>query len=146
MINDELDSQEIGRGFAKVANALDAHRKNVGDVKIDMQQRKEMIHCYDSLCFAGLYAVATRPIRDLGFKDFSYGAKLIAKECGLDNDVMFLELWGGWNPRLWGNKYGYDMFRDKRAYGIDEDETLTLDILIAHLRSVSSNCAELETT
>ena len=142
-MDEKEKARQVGIGFSKVANVLDAHRKIVSEKLIAIGIDITHVNFYGSpMCFANSFTVLFKSKEELEGKDYDYGADLIAKECGLKNKFE-LRYWARDYPKLWGNEHGYDMFCTNIAYGIAEGDnnTLTLDALIAHLRSVSSNCA-----
>jgi hypothetical protein len=49
--------------------------------------------------------------------------------------------WAEYNPKTWGNPYGWHMFESAKAFGKDHGDALTHDEIINHLRNV---CNRLE--
>ena len=133
-------AKQVGLGLRKVADVLKTHIDKVGDEDVNMNELY-INHCGSPLCFAGWFAYLSRSKEELKGKDWKYGARLIACECGLE-DRYHLTRWANNNPKLWGNEYGDSMFGYKQAFGVEPNEELTLSDITAHLREVSERCAQ----
>ena len=92
---------------------------------LDMQrgrlpEEKEHI-CGTPMCFGGFYAVANGVFRYGGrINDFNDGAKLMAEHLGFGSNYPFnvygLMKWAHFNPKLWDNGFGWDMFSSIKAF------------------------------
>ena len=95
-------------------------------------------------CVGGWYAVANwrrQAIKDKfnkGRVTYEHGADLMAKDLGFfDRDCLVG--WANDNPKIWGNKYGFEMFTGKLAYSNKGFEGV-----IAQWELVKQNLIELE--
>ena len=137
--------KRVGIGLAKVADILDAYNtEKGGNIIMGMVanlKERGINHKGYPMALGGLYAVASKSKEELEGKDWEYGTHLISNECGFEGRFK-LKKWADNNPKLWGNKFGYDMFGENRAFGIKDEDDLKLSDIVAHLRGVSERCAE----
>ena len=54
--------------------------------------------------------------------------------------------WARDNPEIWGYKYGMYMWHSKTAFGVEDHELLTHDMMIIHLRGVFNRLLAFHTT
>ena len=69
------------------------------------------------------------------------GALAIAEALGFAHHEA-LESYYGAHPKLWGNPYGDEIFTSKRAFGIEEEDTISLADIMRHWRGVARRTRE----
>ena len=67
---------------------------------------------------------------------YEHGAKRIAQDLGF-RGKQDLKNWAHNNPKLWGNKYGFNMFTSQQAFNGVNKGGLTLNNIVKHWRNVA---------
>ena len=112
--------------FKRVIDNLDkvlpmaTKRGHLDMSKVELADDKEHI-CGTPMCFAGFYAVANGVFSDdRRMSDYSEGSYLVAEHLGFGSNypanVLDLRKWAHFNPSLWDNEFGWDMFCRKKAF------------------------------
>lgn len=95
------------------------------DAEVDMGEYK-FNSCCTIACHAGWFGIAMG--KECGYDyGFSNSAEEMANFLGFDNRWR-LEIWARDNPKLWGNRYGLDMFSDREAFGLKDREPTLKEI------------------
>ena len=102
--------------------------------------------CGTVACFGGWLAIANEILGEEAEKynlawDYLDGAKFLEIKMGFE-EWHGLSIWMREHPEVWGNKYGSSMFVFAESYGCD-DETITLPIIVNHLKGVVSRLTAL---
>jgi hypothetical protein len=53
--------------------------------------------------------------------------------------IVYFSRWAEYNPKTWGNAYGWHMFESAMAFGKDHGYILSHDEIINHLINVRRN-------
>lgn len=94
-------------------------------------------------CVGGWYAIASEKENVFSgerFFGYSHGTWAMAKDLGFST-ADDLELWAHYNPDLWGNDQGGNMFYFAAAYGKSQP---TFEDIIHHFEKVADNCKNAE--
>jgi hypothetical protein len=138
-------------------SALDSLSDDVKDMQVDMESTKEPT-CGTPGCHAGLISIVAKKLPELEeahlkvfkihFKTYkeikqdlyvyTIWADALAEFLGFE-DILHLTDWAVDNPKLWGNKYGENMFSSWRAFTNDEYKQLTHRDIINHWKQVLVN-------
>jgi hypothetical protein len=142
----------------ELVNALDALSDDIKDWDIDMNNDEEPT-CNTPGCHAGLISIVAKDLPELKdiyeriilskWKDSRYRYEVWSNALtvflGFKNS-RDLRFWAENNPKLWGNKYGGDMFvfdiafiDDTKAYIDDLAKQLTHRDIINHWKQVLTN-------
>ncbi len=74
--------------------------------------------CNTPMCHAGWYAFsANQGERTMKYRSYRSGADLMAQELGFKNRHELTD-WAYSNPKIWGNRNGFDMFNNGDAFNI----------------------------
>jgi hypothetical protein len=138
-------------------NALDMLSDDVKNMDVDMESTKEPV-CGTCGCHAGLISIVAKDLPGLEeahlkvFKTYFKVYKEIKKDLYLyalwaDALAEFLgfkeqkdlEIWAKDNPKLWGNKFGGDIFMDAVAFTDDTNKQLIHRDIINHWKQVLAN-------
>jgi hypothetical protein len=141
----------------ELVNALDELSDDIKDMGVDMGSTKEP-SCGTPGCHAGLISIVALDLPGLeeahliGFKMYFKAYKEIKQDLYLYalwadalaeflgfSEEKDLECWAKDNPKIWGNKYGYDMFSGRLAFTNDEDKILKHRDIINHWKQVLKN-------
>ena len=135
-------------------NALDALSDDVKDWEVNMGSgRKPM--CDTPGCHAGLISIVAKDLPELqeiyenhiyfsegceNERDYHYSlwADTLAEFLGFV-DKRDLRAWAKDNPKLWGNKEGYNMFCSFFAFTYDLNKEITHIDIINHWKQVLKN-------
>ncbi len=137
----------------ELVSALDALSDDVKDWDVEMESWYKP-DCGTPGCHAGLISIVAKELPELqdiyeclyflqcnirGSR-YEYGiwADALAEFLGFV-DMNDLRDWAGKNPKLWGNKRGYDMFSSWQAFTNDEYKKLTHRDIINHWKKVLKN-------
>ncbi len=138
-------------------NALDALSDDIKDMQVDMSSTKEPV-CGTPGCHAGLISIVAKELPELeeahlkvfkihfkAYKEikqdlyvYTIWADALAEFLGFE-DILHLTDWAVDNPKLWGNKYGENMFSSWQAFTNDEYKQLTHIDIINHWKQVLKN-------
>ncbi|CAC9658227.1 hypothetical protein [uncultured Gammaproteobacteria bacterium] len=140
----------------ELVNALDSLSDEVKDWDVDMNSEEKPM-CDTPGCHAGLISIVAKDLPELQEFQGIYYQELqdvynddcrvyeyitwhyaLAEFLGFE-DEQDLKYWAQYNPELWGNKYGYDMFVCQRAFTDDKDKKLTHRDIINHWKQVLVN-------
>ena len=118
--------------------------------------------CGTVACHGGWYALMTARTannyrwhtnENLGYKilrndkdipvGFLAGRRQMAQDLGFETPEE-LEDWARHNPEIWGNIHGLRMFASNTAFGIPNDDTMTLKQIARHWHNVADRLEELE--
>jgi hypothetical protein len=95
--------------------------------------------CNTAGCFAGLISIVANDIPELKklYTDtaYNYHSWIIAFYRFLETD---LTTWAMMNQKKWRNSLGIYMFRSGIAFGKAKDDKLTHNMIIIHLRKVTT--------
>ena len=127
--------------FKVLVEALEALPEDIRNNEVDMSSTHEPT-CATVGCFAGLISIVADDIPELKeiylFSGYNYYSWKVALYDFLECDFS---RWAEYNPKTWGNPYGWHMFESAKAFGKDHGDALTHDEIINHLRNV---CNRLE--
>ncbi len=138
-------------------SALDSLSDDVKDMQVDMESTKEPT-CGTPGCHAGLISIVAKKLPELEeahlkvfkihFKTYkeikqdlyvyTIWADALAEFLGFE-DILHLTDWAVDNPKLWGNKYGENMFSSWQAFTNDKNKQLTHRDIINHWKQVLVN-------
>ena len=138
-------------------NALDELRDYIKDMDVIMGSTKEPT-CGTPGCHAGLISIVAKKLPELeethlkvfkihfkAYKEikqdlyvYSIWADALAEFLGFKGEED-LEAWARDNPKLWGNKFGRDMFMTAVAFTDDTNKHLTHRDIINHWKQVLVN-------
>jgi hypothetical protein len=120
-----------------------ANEEGAFDMRVcDVYDKKDEYECGTVHCVAGWYAVANldhgaiKTEMKKGYVGYTTGADLLAYDLGLNN-LDGLCNWAKYNPEIWGNKNGFDMFANENAY-----DNEGFDGVIAQFETVRDNLPE----
>lgn len=90
--------------------------------------------CGTPACHAGWYAAYGKK----GLLYFTEGILDMTNNLGFkDAKLNSIERWACINYEIWGNKHGFNVFGENRAFGKSDHETLTLLDISKHWRKVA---------
>jgi hypothetical protein len=130
-------------------NALDALSDDVKDMGVEMGSINEPL-CGTPGCHAGLLSIVAKDLPELQdiynynndyriYEDEYYRwADTLAEFLGFV-EMRYLTDWARDNPKLWGNKFGQDMFSFWRAFTNSQFKKLTHRDIINHWKQVLKN-------
>jgi hypothetical protein len=134
-------------------NALDALSDDVKDMDVEMGSTSKP-SCGTPGCHAGLISIVAKDLPKLqdiyeclyflqwnirGSRyEYSIWADALAEFLGFSEEKD-LECWAKDNPKIWGNKYGYDMFSARLAFTDDKSKEITHRYIIEHWKQVLVN-------
>lgn len=105
---------------------------------MEPQVRKH--HCGTVACHGGYGLLALGCDISRGFRR---GADAIAEHLGFGGELD-LEAFAIFNPDIWGNERGTMMFYNGEAFGVHEDEVVTMGHIVAHYLSVAERLLEIK--
>jgi hypothetical protein len=134
-------------------NALDTLSDDVKDMGVAMMSASKPL-CGTPGCHAGLIYIVAEELPELqeiyeriffshwnlkySHYEYTIWADALAEFLGFSEEKD-LECWAKDNPKIWGNKYGYDMFSGRLAFTNDEDKILKHRDIINHWKQVLKN-------
>jgi hypothetical protein len=120
--------------FKILVEALEALPDEIKNNKVDMMSTAQP-QCGTPGCFAGLISIVANDISKLEKCYHFYEYDFEMWENALNNflECSFVE-WAKDNPNIWNNKFGFHIFIKNKAWGKKENETLTHNDIIIHLR------------
>jgi hypothetical protein len=134
-------------------NALDALSDDVKDMDVEMGNTNKPT-CGTPGCHAGLISIVAEELPELqeiyeriffshwnlkySHYEYTIWADALAEFLGFSEEKD-LECWAKDNPKIWGNKYGYDMFSARLAFTDDKSKHLTHRDIINHWKQVLKN-------
>ena len=134
-------------------NALDTLSDDVKDMGVAMMSTDKPL-CGTPGCHAGLIYIVSEELPELqeiyeriffshwnlkySHYEYTIWADALAEFLGFSEEKD-LECWAKDNPKIWGNKYGYDMFSGRLAFTNDEDKILKHRDIINHWKQVLKN-------
>jgi hypothetical protein len=125
--------------FKIFVEALEALPDEIKNNKVDMNSTLKPA-CGTPGCFGGLISIVANDIPELKnnytFPSYSYAewAYTLRDFLGVS-----LEVWASENPRIWENENGISVYSWNKAWGKKQDETLTHNDIIIHLRKAFDN-------
>lgn len=140
-------AQEIGLHFLTLHTGV-----NEG-AKVDMSKSAVEIHaCGTTMCHGGWYQWLTLTSRMTPRSytgNYTDGANKIAKDLGFA-DRYQLEGWADFNPKIWGNFYGGEMFSETEAFGVAFDRNkyrtfISLELIGKHWLKVAAKLEDIQT-
>ena len=124
--------------FKVLVEALEALPEDIRNNEVDMSSTHEPT-CGTAGCFAGLISIVADDIPELKemkeiylFSGYNYYSWKVALYDFLECDFS---RWGEYNPKIWGNAYGWHMFESAKAFGKNHGDVLSHDEIINHLRN-----------
>jgi hypothetical protein len=125
--------------FKIFVEALEALPESIKNNEVDMNSFYEPL-CGTPGCFAGLISIVANDIPELKnnytFSSYSFSEWAMALQDFLD---VGLDDWARENPKIWDNKNGISVYSYNKAWGKKEDEILTHNDIIIHLRKAFDN-------
>jgi hypothetical protein len=125
--------------FKIFVEALEALPEDIKNNKVDMTSTAQP-QCGTPGCFAGLISIVANDISKLEecYNFYEYDFEMWEKALGKFLECRFVE-WANDNPDIWDNKFGFSIFIENKAWGKKENETLTHNDIIIHLRKALDN-------
>ncbi|CAC9635195.1 hypothetical protein [uncultured Gammaproteobacteria bacterium] len=140
----------------ELVNALDELSDDVKDWEVDINSDVKPM-CDTPGCHAGLISIVAKELPELqeiyeriffshwnlkySHYEYSIWADTLAEFLGIKN-MHYLRDWAAKNPKLWGNKFGRDMFHSSVAF-TDDTNNLFKEInhrdIIEHWKQVAVN-------
>ena len=96
--------------------------------------------CSTVACHGGYAAIILCAPNE--FTSYHAGAHALAKFFGFENRAE-LKAWAHFNPHIWGNRNGDDMFCSGEAFGV-AITTATLKDIVSHYLLVAKNLMEIK--
>jgi hypothetical protein len=136
----------------ELVNALDELSDDVKDWDVTMESGEKPT-CDTPGCHAGLISIVAQDLPELQdiHKKYRIGARVNPDYYNFNSWgnalAIFLgvvcrgnlERWAENNPKLWGNKFGRDMFNSWQAFTNDKNKWLTHRDIINHWKQVLVN-------
>ncbi len=135
-------------------NALDALSDDVKDWEVNMGSGKKPM-CDTPGCHAGLISIVAKDLPEL--QEIYENHIYFSEGCGNERDYHYslwadalaeflgfvdkrdLRVWAKDNPKLWGNRDGYNMFCSFFAFTYDLNKEITHIDIINHWKQVLKN-------
>ena len=142
-MDDKLDYLHMAKVFRKKAKVFREYTERWEGV-IDMGEGLIEVEptCGTVACVGGWLAHHYRTVEDTGYRHFLDGINTFAKDLGFEHGGA-LRSWASDHPELWGNTRGYDMFNTSDAYGLSEDDYITLHDIAHHWDKVADKLKEI---
>jgi hypothetical protein len=125
--------------FKILVDALEALPDEIKNNQVDMNSTFEPA-CGTPGCFAGLISIVANDIPELK-KHYTSSIYSYAEWAYALRDFLgvSLEVWASENPKIWENENGISVYSWNKAWGKKQDETLTHNDIIIHLRKALDN-------